>query len=158
MPRKFCSRKSAGSSRRLMILTPGVPLPRIFFQSDDFPFPPRRKRTNGLVPTLQEEPLPIRGHDAMTADHRFMTYTQLEKAYRRRVARRMPGRQKLRTLQTRYRQIADAVDVNAWIEKGQSDILAPLRPMTVVGQAKGRPLHDHAHTLERIIADRKSTR
>jgi hypothetical protein len=88
----------------------------------------------------------------MTADHRFMTYTQLEKAYRRRVARRMPGRQKLRTLQTRYRQIADAVDVNAWIEKGQSDSLAPLRPMTVVGQAKGRPLHDHAHTLERIIA------
>jgi hypothetical protein len=88
----------------------------------------------------------------MTADHRFRTYTQLEKAYRRRVARRMPARQKRRKLQTQYRQIPDAVGVNAWIEKGQSDSLAPLRHMTVEGQAKGRPLHDHAHTLERIIA------
>ena len=88
----------------------------------------------------------------MTADHRFKTYTQLEKAYQRIHVRRMPARQKLRTLQTRYRQIAEAVGVNVRIGKGKSDSLTPLRHMTVEGQAKGHPLHDHAHTLERIIA------
>ncbi len=88
----------------------------------------------------------------MTADHRFKTYTQLEKAYRRILARRMPTCQERRMLQSRYRQILEAVDFNAWIGKGESDNLTPLRPMTVEGQAQGRPLHDHAHTLERIIA------
>ncbi len=39
----------------------------------------------------------------MTANHRFMTYTHLEKACRRMLAQRMPARQKLRTLQTLYR-------------------------------------------------------
>ena len=88
----------------------------------------------------------------MTADHRFKTYTQLEKAYRRRLARRMPTCQERRMLQSRYREIEEAVDFNAWIGKGKSDSLTPLRHMTVEGQAKGHPLHDHAHTLERIIA------
>jgi hypothetical protein len=55
-------------------------------------------------------------------------------------------------LQTQYRKIAEAVGINAWIGKGKSDSLTPLRHMTVEGQAQGRPLHDHAHTLERIIA------
>jgi hypothetical protein len=76
----------------------------------------------------------------MTADHRFRTYTQLEKAYRRILARRMPGRQKRRKLQTRYRDIAEAVGVNAWIEKRQSDSLTPLRHMTEEGQAQARAL------------------
>ena len=88
----------------------------------------------------------------MTADHRFKTYTQLEKAYQRIFARRMPTCQERRTLQTRYRQIAQAFGVNVRIGKWKSDSLTPLRPMTVEGLAKGRPLHDHAHTLERIIA------
>jgi len=88
----------------------------------------------------------------MTTDHRFMTYTRLEKAYRRRLARRMPTCQERRMLQSRYREIEEAVDFNAWIGKGKSDSFTPLRPMTVEGQAQGRPLHDHAHTLERIIA------
>ncbi len=88
----------------------------------------------------------------MTADHRFKTYTRMEKAYRRRLARRMPTCQERRMLQSRYRQILEAVDFNAWIGKGKSDSLTPLRPMTVEGLAQGRPLHDHAHTLERIIA------
>jgi hypothetical protein len=30
----------------------------------------------------------------MTEHHHFMTYTQIEKTYRRMLARRMPGRQK----------------------------------------------------------------
>ncbi len=88
----------------------------------------------------------------MTADHRFKTYTQLEKAYRRILARRMPTCQERRMLQSRYREIAHAVGVNVRIGKGKSDSHIPLRPMTVEGQAQGRPLHDHAHTLERIIA------
>jgi hypothetical protein len=88
----------------------------------------------------------------MTADHRFKTYTQLEQAYRRRLARRMPTCQERRMLQSRYREIPEAVDFNAWIGKGKSDSLTPLRPMIVEDQAQARPLHDHAHTLERIIA------
>jgi hypothetical protein len=88
----------------------------------------------------------------MTADHRFKTYTQMEKAYRRRLARRVPTCQERRMLQARYREIEEAVDVSAWIGKGKSDSLIPLRPMTVEGQAKDLPLHDHAPTLERIIA------
>jgi hypothetical protein len=66
----------------------------------------------------------------MTADHRFMTYTRLEKACRRMLARRMPARAKIRTLQTRYREILDAIDTSAWIGKSQSDSLAPERHMT----------------------------
>jgi len=46
----------------------------------------------------------------MTADHRFRTYTRLEKAYRRILARRMPARQKRRKLQSQNWQIVDAVD------------------------------------------------
>ena len=88
----------------------------------------------------------------MTADHRFKTYTQLEKACQRILARRMSARQKLRTLQSRYREIAEAVGVNVRIGKEKSDSHIPLRPMTVEGQAQARPLHDHSHTLERIIA------
>jgi len=89
----------------------------------------------------------------MTADHRFRTYTQLEKAYRRILARRMPARQKRRKLQTRYRQIIpDAAGVNAWIEKGRSDSLTPLRHMTVEGQAQARALFHYSPTLERRIA------
>jgi hypothetical protein len=88
----------------------------------------------------------------MTADHRFMTYTQLEKAYRRILARRVPASQKRRTLQTLYREILDAIDVNAWIGKSQSNSLTPQRHMTVEGQAKAHPLGRHSHTLERIIA------
>ena len=88
----------------------------------------------------------------MTADHRFKTYTQMEKAYRRILARHMPVRQQRQKLQTWYRQIAQAVDFNVRIGKGKSDSHIPLRPMTVEGQAQARPLHDHAHTLERIIA------
>ena len=87
----------------------------------------------------------------MTADHRFKTYTQLEKAYRRILARHMPVRQERRMLQSRYRQIAQAFGVNVRIGKGKSDSHIPLRPMTVEGQAR-RPLHDHSPTLERIIA------
>ena len=88
----------------------------------------------------------------MTADHRFRTYTQLEKAYRRILARRMPARQKRRKLQTRYRDIAEAVGVNVWIEKRQSDSLTPLRHMTVEGQAQARPSNHYSPILERIIA------
>lgn len=55
----------------------------------------------------------------MTADHRFMTYTQLEKACRRMLARRMPARQKRRTLQARYREIVEAVGANAWRRKNR---------------------------------------
>jgi hypothetical protein len=88
----------------------------------------------------------------MTAEHRFKTYSQLEKTYRRILARRMPTCQERRMLQSRYRKIAQTFGVNAWIEKGKSDSLTSLRPITVEGQAQGRILPDHAHTLERIIA------
>ena len=88
----------------------------------------------------------------MTADHRFRTYTQLEKAYRRILARRMPARQKRRKLQSQYWQIVDAVDVNAWIETRQSDSLTPLRHMTEEGQAQARALFHYSPTLERRIA------
>jgi hypothetical protein len=88
----------------------------------------------------------------MTAHHRFMTYTQMEKAYRRILARRMPARQKLRTPQTPYHKILNTVDVNAWITKGPSENLTPQRHMTVEALAKARPLSHYPHTLERIIA------
>jgi hypothetical protein len=88
----------------------------------------------------------------MTEDHRFMTYTQLEKAYRRMLARRMPACQERRTLQTRYREVAEAVQANARIGKGQSDSLTPLRHMTVEGRANALPSGCYSHALERIIA------
>ena len=88
----------------------------------------------------------------MTRDLRFMTYTQMEKALRRILARYMPARQKTRTLQTQYRKILDAVDVSAWIGKVPSDSLTPLRLITTVGHAKARPLRHHSHAHERITA------
>lgn len=88
----------------------------------------------------------------MTADHRFMTYTRLEKAYHRILARRMPARQEIRTLQTRHRQIPEAADVHAWIGKRKSNSLTPLRHMTAEGQAQARALFHYAPALERIIA------
>jgi hypothetical protein len=87
----------------------------------------------------------------MAANHRFRTYTQLEKAYCRILARRMPTRRRQK-LQTRYRQNLKAVDVNAWIVKRQSDSITALRHMTIEGRANTRPLGHHSHTLERIIA------
>jgi hypothetical protein len=94
----------------------------------------------------------LKGPNIMTADHRFMTYTRLEKAYRRILARRMPVRQQRRKLQTRYRQIVDAVGVNVPLGKGQSESLTLVRQITVEGQANARPLSDHSSTPERIIA------
>lgn len=88
----------------------------------------------------------------MTADHRFMTYTRLEKACWRMLARRMPARQRLRTLQTLYREILDAIDASTWIGRSQSNSLAPQRHMTVEGRAQARPSCHHSHTLERTIA------
>jgi hypothetical protein len=64
----------------------------------------------------------------------------------------MPAGQKRRKLQTRYRQIVNAVGVNVPLGKGRSDSLTPLRPMTVEGQANAHPLSDHSPTPERIIA------
>ncbi len=88
----------------------------------------------------------------MTEGNRFMTYTQLEKAFRRILARRLPARQKRRRLQTRYRQMVDAVDVNAWIGKGQSDSLTPLRQMSVRGPSESSPCVSSLTHTERTIA------
>jgi hypothetical protein len=87
----------------------------------------------------------------MTANHRFRTYTQLEKAYCKILARRMPARRSQK-LHTWYRQNLKAVDVNAWIVKRRSDNLTPLRLVTLEGQAQARPLGHHSPILERIIA------
>jgi hypothetical protein len=75
----------------------------------------------------------------MTEHHRFMTYTQMEKTYRRILARRMPGHQKRQKAQM-------------GLGKRQSDNPTLLRPMTVEGRAKARPLSHHSLTLERITA------
>ncbi len=88
----------------------------------------------------------------MTADHRFTTYTRLEKAYRRILARRMPARQKRQKTQTRCPRLRRPLNLNAWIKKGQSDSLTPLRHMTEEGQAQARPLRNYSAILERIIA------
>ena len=88
----------------------------------------------------------------MTADHRFMTYTRLEKACRRMLARRMPARQKRRTLRTLYREILDAIDASAWIGRSRSDGLAPQRHTTVEGRAQARPLRHRSPILERTVA------
>ena len=57
----------------------------------------------------------------MAENHRFMTYTQLEKAYRKILSRRMSGRSRNRTLRTEYRQIILAVAGNAALKNAQSD-------------------------------------
>src|SRR5450759_118983 len=132
----FGSARTGEICRSALIPTPGALLPRIFFQSTIFLS--LHVRSGSSAPfLLAGRTASPRGHDTMTADHRFRTYTQREKAYRRILARRMPARQKRRKLQTRYRQIIpDAAGVNAWIEKGRSDSLTPLRHMTVEGQAQ----------------------
>jgi hypothetical protein len=86
----------------------------------------------------------------MTEHRRFMTYTQMEKAYRRILARRT--RQKRGKLLTPNREIAETVDGSAWIGKERSDRLTPLRLMIIEGRAKARPIRHPAHGLERITA------
>ena len=79
----------------------------------------------------------------MTEHRRFMTYTQMEKAYRRILARHT--RQKRGERLTQYREIAATVDGSAWIGKERSDRLTPLRLMIIGGRAKARPIR-HLHT------------
>jgi hypothetical protein len=79
-----------------------------------------------------------------------MTYTQMEKAYRRILARRT--RQKRGKRQMQYRELADSVDGNAWIGKERSDRLTPLRLMIIKGRANARPIRHLLHGLERIPA------
>ena len=86
----------------------------------------------------------------MTEHRRFMTYTQMEKAYLRILARRT--RQKRGKLLTPNREIAETVDGNAWIGKERSDHLTPLRLMIIGGLAKTRPARHLLHGLERITA------
>jgi hypothetical protein len=81
---------------------------------------------------------------------RFMTYTQMEKAYRRILARRT--RQKRGTRLTQYRGIADTVDGSAWIGKERSVRLTPLRLMITGGHANARPIRQLSHAHERITA------
>jgi len=88
----------------------------------------------------------------VTEHRRFMTYTQMEKAYRRILARRMPARHKRRQLLTPNREIADTVDGSARTGKERSDSLTPLRLMIIGGRAKARPISHPAHGLERITA------
>jgi len=85
----------------------------------------------------------------MTEHRRFMTYTQMEKAYLRILARRT--RQKRGKLLTPNREIAETVDGNAWIGKERSDRLTPLRLMIIVG-LKTRPARHLLHAHERITA------
>jgi hypothetical protein len=86
----------------------------------------------------------------MTEHRRFMTYTQMEKAYRRILARRT--RQKRGKLLTPNREIAETVDGSAWIGKERSDRLTPLRLMIIGGRAQARPKRHLSHGLERITA------
>ena len=86
----------------------------------------------------------------MTEHRRFMTYTQMEKAYRRILARRTRQKRGKRPMQ--YRELADAVDESAWIGKERSDRRTPLRLMIIVGRAKARPVRHLLHGLERITA------
>jgi len=85
----------------------------------------------------------------MTAD-RFKTYTQMEKAYRRILARRT--RQKHGKLLTPNGQIADTVDGSAWLGKERSDGLTPLRPIPMEGRANSGPARHLSQGLERITA------
>jgi hypothetical protein len=86
----------------------------------------------------------------MTEHRRFMTYTQMEKAYRRILARRTC--QKRGKLLTPNREIAETIDGSAWIGKERSDRLTPLRLMIIGGRAKARPIRHLSHGLERITA------
>ena len=86
----------------------------------------------------------------MTEHRRFMTYTQMEKAYRRILARRT--RQKRGKLLTPNREIAETVDGSAWIGKERSDRLTPLRLMIIESRANARPIRHLSHGLERITA------
>ena len=86
----------------------------------------------------------------MTEHRRFMTYTQLEKAYLRILARRTSQKRGKRL--TQYRELADSVDGSAWIGKERSDRLTPLRLMIIEGRANARPICHPAHGLERITA------
>ena len=86
----------------------------------------------------------------MTEHRRFMTYTQMEKAYRRILARRT--RQKRGKRLMKYHELVENVDGSAWIGKERSDSLTPLRPITIEGRANAGPLRHHSYTLERITA------
>jgi hypothetical protein len=86
----------------------------------------------------------------MTEHRRFMTYTKMEKAYRRILARHT--RQKRGERLTQYREIAATVDGSAWIGKERSDRLTSLRLMIIGGRAKARPIRHLSHGLERITA------
>ena len=86
----------------------------------------------------------------MTTDHRFITYTRLEKAYLKILARHT--RQKRGKLLTPNREIAETIDGSAWIGKERSDRLTPLRLMIIEGRANARPIRHPAHGLERITA------
>ena len=86
----------------------------------------------------------------MTEHRRFMTYTQMEKAYRRILAR--CTRQKRGKLLTTNREIAETVDGSASIGKERSDRLTPLRLMIIEGRANARPIRHLLHGLERITA------
>jgi hypothetical protein len=86
----------------------------------------------------------------MTKGHRFKTYTQLEKTYRRVLGRRT--REKHGKRLTQYREIADAARASAWPGKNRWDSLTPLRPMTIEREVKTRPLPHNAYALERITA------
>ena len=86
----------------------------------------------------------------MTEHRRFMTYTQMEKAYLRILARRT--RQKRGKRLMRYHELADSVDRSAWIGKERSDRLTPLRLMIIGGLTKTRPARHLSHGLERITA------
>jgi len=84
----------------------------------------------------------------MTEHRRFMTYTQMEKAYRRILARHT--RQKRGKLLTPNREIV--VDGSARTGKEKSDSLTLLRPMTIEGRANSGHVRHLSHGLERITA------
>ena len=86
----------------------------------------------------------------MTEHRRFMTYTQMEKAYRRILARRTRQKRGKRLMQ--YHELADSVDGSIWIGKERSDRLTPLRLMIIGGRANARPIRHILHGLERITA------
>jgi hypothetical protein len=75
----------------------------------------------------------------MTEHRRFMTYTQMEKAYRRIIARRT--RQKRGKLLTPNREIADTSPTG----KVRSDRLTPLRLM-IIGVVRRLALNVISHT------------
>ena len=86
----------------------------------------------------------------MTERNRFITYTRLEKAYLRILARRTRQKRGKRLMQ--YHELADAAGASTWIGKERSDRLTPLRLMIIGGCTKARPIRHPAHGLERITA------